>query len=62
MEKGTFRYPANRFGGYLPNRISEPSDTRFSSDAVIHGFNDFMTQCRHSIGYPNPGFTIEADT
>ena len=48
MEKGTFRYPANRFGGYLPNRISEPSDTRFSSDAVIQGFNDFMTQCRHS--------------
>jgi hypothetical protein len=48
MEKGTFRYPANRFGGYLPNRISEPSDTRFSSDVVIHGFNDFMTQCRHS--------------
>ena len=48
MEKGTFRYPANRFGGYLPNRISEPSDSRFSSDAVIYGFNDFMTQCRHS--------------
>ncbi|WP_287565807.1 hypothetical protein [Parabacteroides sp.] len=48
MEKGTFRYPANRFDGYLPNRISELSDTRFSSDAVIHGFNDFMTQCRHS--------------
>ena len=48
MEKGTFRYPANRFGGYLPNRISELSDTRFSSDAVIQGFNDFMTQCRHS--------------
>ena len=32
----------------MPNRISEPSDTRFSSDVVIHGFNDFMTQCRHS--------------
>ena len=48
MEKGIFRYPANRFGGYLPNRISEPSDTRFASDAVIHGFNNFMTQCRHS--------------
>ncbi|MFK2357914.1 MULTISPECIES: hypothetical protein [Parabacteroides] len=48
MEKGTFKYPANRFGGGLQNRISAPSDTRFSSDAVIHGFNDVMTQCRHS--------------
>ena len=46
--KRNFQIPANRFGGYLPNRISEPSDTRFSSDAVIHGFNDFMTQCGHS--------------
>ena len=60
MEKGTFRYPANRFGGYLPNRISEPSDTRFSSDVVIHGFNDYAMPS--FIGYPNPGFTIEADT
>ena len=48
MEKGTFKYPANRLGGHLPNRISEPSDTRSSSYAVIHGFNDFMTQCRRS--------------
>ncbi|WP_302614158.1 hypothetical protein [uncultured Bacteroides sp.] len=48
MEKGTFRYPANRLGGHLQNRISALPDTRFSSDAVIHGFNDFMTQCRHS--------------
>ncbi|MCZ2575726.1 hypothetical protein O1443_07535 [Bacteroides fragilis] len=48
MKNGTFKYPANRFGRYLPNRISAPSDTRFSNGAVIHGFNDFMTQCRHS--------------
>ena len=48
MKNEAFKYPANRFGGYLPNRISEPSDTRLSNDAVIHGFNDFMTQCRHS--------------
>ncbi|MCM0721574.1 hypothetical protein NBH15_25305 [Parabacteroides sp. W1-Q-101] len=48
MEKGTFKYTANRFGGYLPNRISTPPDTRFYNDTVIYGFNDFMTQCRHS--------------
>ncbi|MBO5186771.1 MAG: hypothetical protein J6B91_06940 [Prevotella sp.] len=48
MEKGTFKYPANRFGGYLPNRISAPSDTRFCNNAVIQVFNDFMTQCRQS--------------
>ncbi|MCE9166612.1 hypothetical protein K0G88_21440 [Bacteroides ovatus] len=48
MEKATFKYPANRLGGHLPNRISAPSDTRSYNDAVIHGFNDFMTRCRHS--------------
>ena len=48
MKNEAFKYPANRFGGYLPDRIPEPSDTRLSNDAVIHGFNDFMTQCRHS--------------
>ena len=48
MKNEAFKYPANRFGGYLPDRIPEPSDTRFYNDAVIHGFNDFMTQCRHS--------------
>jgi len=48
MRNEAFKYPANRFGGYLPDRIPEPSDTRFPNDAVIHGFNDFMTQCRHS--------------
>ena len=48
MKNEAFKYPANRFGGYLPDRIPEPSDTRFPNDAVIHGFNDFMTQCRHS--------------
>ena len=32
----------------MPDRIHEPSDPRLSNDAVIHGFNDFMTQCRHS--------------
>ena len=48
MKNEAFKYPANRFGGYLPDRIPEPSDARLSNDAVIHGFNDFMTQCRHS--------------
>ena len=48
MKNEAFKYPANRFGGYLPDRIPEPSDARFPNDAVIHGFNDFMTQCRHS--------------
>ena len=48
MKNEAFKYPANRFGGYFPDRIPEPSDTRLSNDAVIHGFNDFMTQCRHS--------------
>ena len=47
MINGTFKYPEIRFFGYLPKRIPEPSDTRFYNDAVIHGFNDFMTQCRH---------------
>lgn len=49
MKNEAFKYPANRFGGYLPDRIPEPSDARLSNDAVIHGFNDFMTQCRHSL-------------
>ncbi|WP_413685184.1 hypothetical protein [Phocaeicola vulgatus] len=48
MRNGTFKYPANGFGRHLPNRISALSDTRFSNGAVIHGFNDFMTQGRHS--------------
>ena len=43
MKNEAFKYPANRFGGYLPDRIPEPSDTRFYNDVVIHGFNDFMT-------------------
>ena len=55
MKNEAFKYPANRFGGYLPDRIPEPSDTRLSNDAVIHGFNDFMT-------HPNPCLTVEADT
>ena len=49
MINGTFKYPENRFCGYLPKRISEPSETRFSDNSVTYGFNDFMTQCRHSL-------------
>ena len=45
---GTFKYPEIRFFGYLPKRIPEPSETRFSDNSVTYGFNDFMTQCRHS--------------
>ena len=48
MRKGTFKYPDNRFGGHLPKRIPEPSETRLSDNSVTYGFNDFMTQCRHS--------------
>jgi len=48
MRKGTFKYPDNRFGGYLPKRIPEPSEPRLSDNLVKYRFNDFMTQCRHS--------------
>ena len=48
MRKGTLKYPETRFCGYLPKRMSEPSETRFSDNSVTYGFNDFMTQCRHS--------------
>ena len=34
--------------GHLPKRMPEPSETRLSDNPVKHGFNDFMTQCRHS--------------
>ena len=49
MINGTFKYPEIRFFGYLPKRIPEPSETRFSDNSVTYGFNDFMTQCRHSL-------------
>ena len=49
MIKGTLKYPENRFCGYLPKRISEPLETRLSDNSVTYGFNDFMTQCRHSL-------------
>ena len=48
MINGTFKYPENRFCGHLPKRIPEPSETRLSDNSVTYGFNDFMTQCRHS--------------
>ena len=48
MINGTFKYPEIRFFGYLPKRIPEPSETRLSDNSVTYGFNDFMTQCRHS--------------
>ena len=48
MRNGIFKYPENRFFGYLPKRIPEPSETRFSDNSVTYGFNDFMTQCRQS--------------
>ena len=44
----TCALPIFRFFGYLPKRIPEPSDTRFSDNSVTYGFNDFMTQCRQS--------------
>ena len=48
MRNGTFKYPENRFFGHLPKRIPEPSEPRLSDNPVKYGFNDFMTQCRHS--------------
>ena len=48
MKNGTYKYPSNRFGGGLRNRIPALSDMRFYKHTVSHGFNDFMTQCRHS--------------
>ena len=49
MRNGTFKYPDNRFGGHLPKRIPGPSEPRLSDNSVTYGFNDFMTQCRHSL-------------
>ena len=49
MKNEAFKYPANRFGGYLPDRIPEPSDTRFYNDAVIHGFNVVIHQLSESL-------------
>ena len=37
MRKGIFKYPDNRFGGHLPKRIPEPSETRFSDNSVTYG-------------------------
>ena len=48
MRNGTLKYPENRFTGYLSKRMPEPSETRLSDNSVTYGFNDFMTQCRHS--------------
>ena len=48
MKNETLKYPENRFCGHLPKRIPEPSETRLSDNSVTYGFNDFMTQCRHS--------------
>ena len=49
MRNGTLKYPDNRFGGHLSKRIPKPSETKFSDNSVTYGFNDFMTQCRHSL-------------
>ncbi|THC60321.1 hypothetical protein E7X19_25030, partial [Bacteroides fragilis] len=34
MRKGIFKYPDNRFGGHLPKRIPEPSETRLSDNSA----------------------------
>ena len=49
MRNGTFKHLGDRICGYLPKRIPEPSETRLSDNSVTYGFNDFMTQCRHSL-------------
>jgi len=48
MKNETLKYPENRFCGHLQKRIPEPSETQLSDNSVTYGFNDFMTQCRHS--------------
>ena len=48
MRNGTLKYPKNRFVKHLPKRLSKPSATWLSDNLVKYGFNDFMTQCRHS--------------
>lgn len=47
MNKRHYEHTLPNIRGSLSNTY-EPSDARLSNDAVIHGFNDFMTQCRHS--------------
>ena len=49
MGNETIKYPVSRFGGHLTNRISETTDTRFTGEALICGFTDFMTYRRHSL-------------
>ena len=49
MRNGILKYPENCFIGHLPKRIPEPSETRLSDNSVTYRFNDFMTQCRHSL-------------
>ena len=49
MRNGTLKYPENRLTGHLSKRIPKPSETRLSDNSVTYGFNDFMTQCRHSL-------------
>lgn len=49
MRNGTLKYPDNRFGRHLQKQIPELSETRLSNNLVTYGFNDFMTQCRHSL-------------
>ena len=48
MEKGTFQIPGKPLRRIFAKPKVRTVGTRFSSDAVIYGFNDFMTQCRHS--------------
>lgn len=50
MGNGTIKYPVSRFGGHLTNRISGATDTRFTGEALICGFTDFMTYSRQSLG------------
>ncbi|EYE41242.1 traA domain protein [Bacteroides fragilis str. S23L17] len=50
MGNGTIKYPVSRFGGHLTNRISGATDIRFTGEALICGFTDFMTYSRQSLG------------
>ncbi|MCM1141607.1 MAG: hypothetical protein NC453_23795 [Muribaculum sp.] len=49
MRNETFKHLENRFREYLPKRIPKLSKPWFSDNSVTYGFNDFMTQWRHSL-------------
>ena len=60
MINGTFKYPEIRLFGYLPKRIPEPSETRFSDNSVTYGFNDACV-CSHGSGWCDSQIRMETE-